>query len=250
MTDLTLKRPDKWDLAYTFDKGNKDLCVLYLHGWLANRKRQKALTLQEVARKNGCSYLSLDYTAHGDSGGNPADFTVGQGIVDTLDVINKTVPNIPLIIIGNSVGGWIGLWLAEHLKTAVGFIGLAPAPDITDWVWNKMLPPYAKAEIEKGNVLGPMEATHGFCFTKQLFKDGEEHFMLTRPIKFKGPVRILWGDQDDRVEKSRINAIKDRLTSSDVKITVIKGADHHLSQERDLNILADILKTMIKDIQK
>ena len=74
--------------------------------------------------------------------------------------------------------------------------------------------------------------------------------MLNRPIEFKGPVRIIWGDSDDRVEKSRINAIKDRLTSPDVKITVIKGADHHLSQERDLSILANTLKRMIKDIKK
>jgi len=250
MTDLILKRPKKWNLAYTFDKGNKDLCVVYLHGWLANRKRQKALTLQEVAGKNGCSYLSLDYTAHGESGGSPADFTIGQGIADTLDVIAETVPNIPLIIIGNSVGGWIGLWLAEHLKTVVGFIGLAPAPDITDWIWNKMLPDYAKAEIEKGNILGPMEATHGFCFTKQLFKDGEEHFMLNRPIEFKGPVRILWGDQDDRVEKSRINQIKECLVSDDVAITVIKGSDHHLSRPEDFKIMGEILENMIKEVQK
>ena len=250
MADFILKRPDKWDLAYTFDKGNKDLCVLYLHGWLANRHRKKGLTARDVALDEGCSYLSLDYTAHGESGGDPTDFTIGQTIKDTLDVIKETIPNIPLIIIGNSVGGWIGLWLAEHLKQTAGFIGLAPAPDITEWVWNKMLPPYARAALDAGNIIGPSEATYGFCFTKELFKDGERHFMLNRPIEFKGPVRIIWGDSDDRVEKSRIDAIKDRLTSPDVKITVIKGADHHLSQERDLSILADTLKRMIKDIKK
>ena len=250
MNDFILKRPDKWNLAYTFDKGAENLCVLYLHGWLANRHRQKGLVAEEVARGAGVSYLSLDYTAHGESGGKPNDFTIGQGIQDTLDVIQKTIPNIPLIIIGNSVGGWIGHWLAEHLKQVVGFIGLAPAPDITEFIWDKMLPPYAKAEIDKGNVLGPMEATHGFCFTKQLFVDGEKHFMLNRPIDFKGPVRIIWGDKDDQVEKSRILAIKDRLISEDVSITLIKGANHHLSEKRDLKILADILETMIKDVQK
>ena len=250
MSDFTLKRPDKWDLAYTFDKGNNNLCVLYLHGWLANRHRQKGLTARDVALENGCSYLSLDYTAHGESGGKPTDFTIGQGIEDTLEVIKQTIPDIPLIIIGNSVGGWIGLWLAEHLKQTVGFIGLAPAPDITGWVWDKMLPDYAKVEIEKGNILGPSEATYGFCFTKQLFEDGKKHFMLDRSIDFAGPVRILWGDQDDRIEKSRINTIKDRLISEDVIINIIKGANHHLSSERDLKILADVLKTMIRDVQK
>jgi len=250
MTDYILKRPNKWNLAYTFDKGNMDLCVLYLHGWLANRHRQKGLTARDVALGEGCSYLSLDYTAHGESGGKSTDFTIGQGIEDTLDVIQETIPNIPLIIIGNSVGGWIGLWVAERLKQTVGFIGLAPAPDITGWVWDKMLPDVAKVALEQGKTLGPSEETYGFCFTKQLFEDGKKHFMLNRSIEFSGPVRILWGDQDDRIEKSRITAIKDRLTSGDVAITLIKGADHHLSRKSDLKMLADVLKTMIKDRQR
>ena len=250
MTDFRLKRPEKWDLAYTFDKGNKDLCVLYLHGWLANRHRQKGLIARDVALASGCSYLSLDYTAHGESGGNPPDFTIGQGIEDTLQVIQENIKDIPLIIIGNSVGGWIGLWLAEHLRQVVGFVGLAPAPDITDWIWKKMLPSYAKVAIKAGNILGPNKETYGFCFTKQLFDDGEKHFMLTRPIDFKGPVRILWGDQDERVEKSCIDDIKNRLISDDVIINIIKGANHHLSSERDLKILADVLKMIIRDVQE
>lgn len=250
MTDSILNRPQKWDIAYTFDKGNKNLCVLYLHGWLANRHRQKGMTARDVAIEKGCSYLSLDYTAHGESGGQPTDFTIGQAIEDTIQVIQQTIKNTPLIIVGNSVGGWIGLWIAERLKQTVGFIGLAPAPDITGWVWEQMLPDYAKAEIDKGNILGPSEETYGFCFTKKLFNDGKEHFMLNRPIDFCGQVRILWGDRDDRVEKSRIIAIKDRLTSDDVLITLIKGANHHLSEKRDLKILADTLKTMIEDKTK
>ena len=247
MTDSILKRKNAPDIAYTFERGKQNLCVLFLHGWGSHRKRPKADAIMEVARQAGVSFLSLDYTAHGESGGEPQLFTVGQGIQDAMDVINEVVPDTPLLIVGNSIGGWIGLWLAEELKRTVAFMGLAPAPDITQAVWDKMMPDYAKAEIEKGNILGPAPETAGLCLTKQLFQDGKNHYMLDSLINFNGPVRILIGDKDERVEWDRIIRIKDRFTSADVMITLIKGADHHLSEPRDLLTIQKVLKDLITE---
>ena len=248
MKDLILKRDNNSDIAYTFEKGSRNLCVLYLHGWNSNRKKEKALAIQEVAKSTNCSYLSLDYTAHGESEGQPADFTIGQAIQDAMDVIQYTVQTTPLVVVGNSIGGWIGLWLSEHLKQVAGFIGLAPAPDITKLVWDKLMPEYAKLELEKGNILGPSPDTQGFCFTKQLFEDGERHFLLNRSIDFDAPVRLIIGDKDERVEFDRILKIKDNLTSNDVTISLIKGADHHLSSPSDLKKIKNITETLIRDL--
>ena len=247
MTNSILKRKNAPDIAYTFERGKQNLCVLFLHGWGSHRKRPKAYAIMDVAKQKAVSFLSLDYTAHGESGGEPQLFTVGQGIQDTLDVIHETVPNTPLLIVGNSIGGWIGLWLAKELKQTVAFMGLAPALDITGWVWDKMMPDYAKAEIEKGNILGPAPETMGLCLTKQLFQDGKEHYLLDSEIKFNGPVRILIGDKDERVSWDRVIRIKDRLTSEDVNLTLIKGANHHLSEPRDLMTIQKALKDLITE---
>jgi alpha-beta hydrolase superfamily lysophospholipase len=245
MTDYTLKRKDKANIAYTWIKGKQNLAILYLHGWTACRKSPKAEAILKTAQENGCHYISLDYTAHGESGGNPSDFMVGQGLQDTLDVLNKTVKNTPLIIVGNSIGGWIGLLLLTKLQNILGFIGLAPAPDITQFVWDSLLPPQAKEAIEQGTILGPNQETFGFCFTKQLFEDGKKHFILNREIPFNGSVRLIIGDKDNRVDVSRLCQIKDALTSEDITLTLIKGANHHLSEKRDLKIIASCLSEMI-----
>ena len=246
MTDLILNRPDTHSIAYTYIPGQKNKCVLYLHGWTAQRKSPKGQVIMETATQNQCAFLSLDYTAHGESGGLPQDFTIGQGITDITDVIRNVIPDMPLIIVGNSIGGWFGLWIAEQLRQAEGFLGLAPAPDITQVIWNRLLPDYAKAELNKGNILGPSPETHGFCFTQKLFEEAQSYFMLHRPIKINHPVRLIIGDKDDQVEMNRLTKIKDCVTSDDVTISIIKGANHHLSDSNSLSIIHQTLEQLLR----
>ena len=250
MNDYILKRKNKADIAYTWIKGKQNLAVLYLHGWTAQRKSKKGEIIAQTAQDYNCHYISLDYTAHGESGGTPADFMVGQGLQDTLDVLNETVKDMPLIIVGNSIGGWIGLLLLTRIQNAIGFLGLAPAPDITQFVWENLLPAPAKTAIEQGMILGPTPETFGFCFTKQLFEDGKKHFILNQKIPFNGMVRLLIGDKDDRVDIKRLYQVKDALTSDDMTLTLIKGANHHLSEDRDLKLIASVLSDMIEGDKK
>ena len=69
---------------------------------------------------------------------------------------------------------------------------------------------------------------------------------MNNKISFNGPVRLLLGDKDDRVDLKRLYQIKDALTSDDTILTLIKGANHHLSEERDLKIIASVLSDMIE----
>ena len=248
MTDMILRRDNAPDIAYTYNPGEKDLCLLYLHGWTAKRKTPKGNALEAIAKREGCGYLSLDYTGHGESGGNPADFNIGQGIQDAQNILEATIREMPLIIVGNSIGGWIGLWLAEHLPQTRAFVGLAPAPDITQIIWDKLLPESAKDTLARGEVLGPSPDTRGFCFTKHLFEDAKTHLMLNRPIQFNGASRLLIGDRDDQVEFDRILQIKDRLSSQNVTVTLIKGADHHLSRPEDLNLIQKTISQIVQEV--
>lgn len=236
------------DLAYTWEKGSKPLAVLYLHGWTARRKSRKGDAVQEQARREKCHYLAFDYTAHGESGGKPEDFLIGQGIQDALDIIRETTQEIPLIIVGNSIGGWIGLQLAERLPNVVGFIGLAPAPDITPYIWDELLPDYARQALSVGKMIGPSPETFGFCFTPQLFQDAQKYMMLDREIPFNGPCRLLLGDQDERVHIDRLYRIKDCVKSENVQITLIKGANHHLSRDLDLAVIQQTISELIGKI--
>ena len=248
MTDSILKREDGIPIAYTFERGSRPLCVVYLHGWTAQRHSPKGDAVAHVARARDCCFLSLDYTAHGESGGQPVDFTVGQGIQDVQDVITATAGDMPLVFVGNSIGGWIGLWLAESLSQTRGFVGLAPALDITEYVWKTLLSDEARAALERGQIIGPSPETQGFCLTPDVFADGRAHQMLNRPIRFNGPVHLVLGDHDERVEWARLLKIKDMLTSSHVALTLMKGANHHLSRETDLRAVQTLVSDMVENV--
>lgn len=248
MSDFKLSRKNEPDLTYTWEAGDKDLLILYLHGWTAHRKSKKADTILETAKRNRCHYVSIDYTGHGESGGTLADFTVGRGLKDILDILS-TLPKIPMIIVGNSIGGWIGFLLAEKLKHRVlGVLALAPAVDITQDIWNELLPPIAKEALNHGDIIGPSPDTQGFCLTQDLFKNGIELSMLDRGIEYTGPVRIVWGDRDNRVKLDKIIRIKNALKSENVTLTLLKGSDHHLSENRDLKMIESHLTDLIQEV--
>lgn len=251
MTDFKLERSNLPTIAYTWEKGDKKQAIVYLHGWTSCRKSMKGEMLLLTAKMNNCHYLSIDYTGHGESGGTLSDFTIGRALRDVLDVIKATIGPMPVWIVGSSIGGWLGLLLAERLKSqAWGYIGLAPASDITYDIWHHMLPDYARNALENGDILGPSPETQGFCFTPELFADGEKHFVLNRSLELSIPVRVFWGDRDNMVHLKKIMALKDALVINDAVFYILKGSDHHLSEERDLNLIQKTILELMGGITK
>ena len=251
MADFNLIRDHLPSISYTWEKGTKNQAIVYLHGWTSHRKSLKGEMLSLTARMENCHYVSLDYTGHGVSGGSLADFTIGRALTDILDVMQATIGDMPVWIVGSSIGGWLGLLLAERLKSqALGYIGLAPAADMTYDIWHDLLPDYARQALEKGDILGPSPETQGFCFTPDLFADGEKHFVLNRSLELPMPVRVFWGDKDHVIHLKKIMALKDALVMNDAIFYLIKGADHHLSEARDLNLIQKTILELIKGITK
>ncbi len=220
--------------------------IVYLHGLLSCMKSKKGQYLKAFAKEHGLSYLCFDFTAHGESWGKPWDFTIGRCLRDAMDVLNHYV-KVPQIIVGSSMGGWIGLLLCRHLPEKVGaFIGLAAGADFTKFIWDNLLNEDHKTTLKSGKILGPSAETKGYCFTQQMFLDAAENYVLTKPLDYKGSVRLLNGDFDMLVPYQTAFHIKDVLTSEDVQITLIKGGDHSLSSPEHLSVLGNTLEGVLK----
>ena len=84
-----------------------------------------------------------------------------------------------------------------------------------------------------------------YCFSYEMFKDAKQFYQLDKKIPFDGPVRIIQGDKDVLVPYQRAFKIKDALTSSDVQIILIKGAEHKLSTPEQLKVLGRTLGEFI-----
>ena len=73
--------------------------IVFLGGFMSDMTGEKATTLEAWAKRAGHAYLRLDYSGHGDSGGEFRDGTVGRWADDALTVINHA---------GHAVAGHCG----------------------------------------------------------------------------------------------------------------------------------------------
>ena len=118
---------------------------------MSDMEGTKALYLESVCRDMGLSFVRFDYSGHGRSSEEFVEGTIGKWKDDTLSVIDRLTDG-PLIIIGSSMGGWIGLLACLERKTQVqAFIGIAAAPDFTrELMWEKYSDAVPKAISSRG----------------------------------------------------------------------------------------------------
>jgi pimeloyl-ACP methyl ester carboxylesterase len=240
MTDETkyIDGPNGYKLAYNYVEGTHDAGLVFLPGLKSDKNGSKAQYLSDLAKEKGFSYLRLDYGGHGESGGKFTDGCMSEWYEDAKHII-QSVTKRPQVVVGSSMGGWVGLLLAHHHNIDMkGFIGIAPAPDFTQDFLDHALTEAQKCDLEdKGFCEQPSDYGEPYIFTRKLFVDGEANFLLNKEIDYDGPVHILQGKQDASVDWRKPERIKAALKSEQVEITLIEDGDHSLSRPQDLEKL-------------
>lgn len=250
MTEKIYLYPNSKKIAYTIEGEEQETLLIYLHGLLSSRQSQKGQLLKQYAKNKNYGFLSLDYTAHGQSDGKPHEFAVGQCLEDILNVLENEAQNKKLIIIGSSLGGWLSLLLAERKKEQVqGVITLSCAADFLKGVWADMLTQEMKENLKNGTIIGPTEETKGYCFTYKMFQDAEKYYLLNRKIKYNGPVLLVHGDKDELIPYQTSLLVKDSLESRNVEVLIKKG-EGHLLENLNLENTIDYFVQSQKDKTK
>jgi pimeloyl-ACP methyl ester carboxylesterase len=196
----------------------------------------KALRLRDCCADTGHAMLRLDYSGHGESGGDFANGTISQWAADAELLVRHMVPEAPLIFVGSSMGGWIALILALRFGVAAQAILLiAPAPDFTQALIEPSLTAEQRAALDRdGLLVPPSEYGPPLPITKKLLDDGRHHLLLNGRIAITCPVRILHGMMDADVPWQHSLRLVDCLESEDVQVTFVKDGDHRLSRPLDL----------------
>jgi len=230
-----LARPDGLRLAYRHRPGTGPT-IVFLPGYMSDMLGGKAQALDEWAAHTGRTLLRLDYAGCGESEGAFEDGTLASWRDDARLVIDALAPEGPLVLVGSSMGGWLALLLALDLGARVtGLVGIAAAPDFTDWGFDAM----QKATIRRdGRLLeptpygdDPVLTTFGF------WNAGESLRLLDGPIAIDCPVRLLHGQADPDVPWQIAMRTAERLRSADVQTLLIKDGDHRLSRPQDIALL-------------
>ena len=209
--------------------------VVFLPGYMSDMAGGKATALAEWAAHEGRECLLLDYSGCGESGGDFGQGTLSRWRDEVVALIDAHATG-KVVLVGSSMGGWLMLLVAQRLgERLAGLVGIAAAPDFTDWGYDEE----QKARLAAGrpvfedNPYGPEPTpTHpGF------WADGQALRQLEEEIPLDCPVRLLHGQDDADVPPEVSLRLSAALRSSDVQVTLVKGGDHRLSREQDIALL-------------
>lgn len=222
--------------------------VVFLGGFKSDMEGSKAQHLQAWAEATGRAFLRFDYSGHGMSGGDFLEGAIGDWFEDALAVIT-TLTTGPQLLVGSSMGGWISLLLARAMPERVaGLVGIAAAPDFTeDSMWAGFDAAQRAALLAKGQVELPSDyADEPYVITRRLIEEGRGRLVLRTPLSLPFPVRLLQGTADTDVAPAVALRLLDHATGPDIRLTLVKGADHRFSTPECLALIVASLTELLQ----
>jgi len=204
--------------------------VVFLGGFKSDMEGTKAIHLEDWARTQGRAFLRLDYSGHGQSSGEFVDGCIGDWAEDAFAVINACTKG-PQVLVGSSMGGWIALLMAKRMpERLAGLVGIAAAPDFTeDSMWGDFSTNQRAELIGEGHIALPSEYGDPYIITRKLIEEGRNQLVLRAPLSLPFPVRLLQGTADQDVKLSVALRLLEQADGDDIRLTLIKGADHRFS---------------------
>lgn len=222
-------------LSYTPGAQPTSPVWVFLHGLGSDRNGDKALRFRDWLSERGPGFAALDFTGHGDSGGDCRGLSLTRNLEDmdrTVSFLTNEVPGAPLSFIGSSMGGIAALWYAAlHPGAVAQLFAIAPAFRMAARLAASLSTAEREGWAERGYLpfpLGDRVLEFGW--------DGvadEERYPTDRLVEeLTTPALLLHGDEDAVVP---VELSRDFAEACPVaEIAEIEGGDHRLGEHKDL----------------
>lgn len=220
--------------------------VVFLGGFKSDMTGTKALHLQDWAQRRGRAFLRFDYSGHGASSGHFEEGSIGDWAEDARAVI-EALTDGPQVLVGSSMGGWIALLVARALPHRLaGLVTIAAAPDFTErGFWEGFDAQQREALMRAGRLELPSDyADQPYVITRQLIEDGRQNLVMDQPLRLDCPVRLLQGTADADVPMSWALDLLAHLDAGDLRLTLVKGADHRFSTPECLRMIEEAVEDL------
>ena len=227
----------------------KKLYIVFLHGFMSDIEGKKPQAFLRFAKKNKLGFLAFEYSGHGKSSGEFIKGNISSWTRDTKLIIKKIVKKNNFILIGSSMGSWIGLNQFKYYKKQIkGFVGIGSAPEfLTRLMWNKF-PKKTKRELLKTRKILIKNGDYEYPITLQLIKDGKKNKILNKKINSNINVTVIHGQKDEVVPTIFSKQVLKIFSKAKKKSVIIKNGDHSLSNQRPLNKIIKELDIIVKDL--
>ena len=233
-------------IAYKQRSGSLPALV-FLPGYASDMEGTKAVALDAFAERRNLAMLRFDYSGTGSSGGRFEDGTLDQWLEEALALVDQLTEG-PLIVIGSSMGGWIGLHLGLARPGRIGaLVGIAAAPDFTDWGFSA--DKRAKL-VDAGRLEEPDPHTGGRgLVTRAFWESGQRSLLLHREIGIDCPVRLIHGENDPDVPLEVAFRTMRALRSGDVQLNIVKVGNHRLSRPHEIDVLLRTVDALLEPLR-
>ena len=217
--------------------------IVFLPGYASDMTGGKATALEAWARANGRAYLRFDYAGCGASEGAFEEQTLAGWLGDVEAMLDQVATG-PVVLVGSSMGGWLMLLAArKRPHQVVGLVGIAPAPDFTDWGFttDEKLHLLQHGRLERPNPYGPAPT----LYTRGFWSSGEANRLMFGAIAIDAPVRLVQGQADPDVGWQRTVHLAGLVRSADVQTWLVKDGDHRLSRDTDIALIVRAVEDVL-----
>lgn len=224
--------------------------VVFLGGFKSDMEGSKARFLEDWARAQGRAFLRFDYSGHGISGGDFETGCIGDWRDDARAVI-EALTDGPQVLVGSSMGGWISLLLVREMPRRIaGLVTIAAAPDFTEAMWAGFSAEERRALMEDGRLTQASDySDEPYVITRRLIEEGRERLVLAAPLRLPMPARMLQGTEDTDVPLSVAVRLIEHADGPDLRLTVMKGADHRFSTAECLKLIELSVQNVLQRIE-
>lgn len=221
--------------------------VVFLGGFMSDMEGTKAVYLEDWAHRSGRAFLRFDYSGHGQSSEAFEAGCIGDWAADAMAAIQSLTEG-PQILVGSSMGGWISLLCARAMPSRVaGMVTIAAAPDfMTTSMWDSLGPDGQAKVMREGQAQVASDYDAPYTITRRMIEDGRAQEVLTAPLHLPWPVRFLQGTEDEAVETAVALRLLDHASGPDLRLTLVKGADHRFSTPACLALIAAAIDDVLE----
>ena len=221
----------------------KGTYLVFLHGFMSDLEGSKPKSLLNFSKKNNLGFLALEYSGHGKSSGEFVNGNITKWSKETSFLIKKIVKKNKILLVGSSMGAWIGLNQFPRLgKQIRAFVGIGSAPEFLEHLMWKKFTKKMKLEIVKNGIYKLNHGNYVYPITYQLIKDGRKNRVLNKNISSELKVTMIHGQKDESVPVIYSRKMLKIFKNAEKKLVIVKNGDHSLSSPTWLKLIKKELK--------